>query len=443
MLKTALFGLAAATQAIALATIQAKGSKLFTSDGNQFYIKGIAYQLTEDDPLAQGDQCKLDATLMKTLGANSIRVYHVDPTADHDACMSAFSDAGIYAWIDVDTFSTYILPDNPEWNETMYDAYASVIDAFHNYDNVAGFYVGNEVLTTGASSIAAPYVKAAARDMKAYRDSKGYRSIPVGYSAADIADLRPNLQNYLACGSNSSESLDFFALNAYEWCGQSDFETSGYTFLQQNASDYNIPIYFSETGCNTPKPRTFDDQAAILGSDMADSWSGAIIYEWIQEANDYGLISYGPSAAATATNAVGGYTRSGTPTPISPDFDNLSNHWKTLTPSGVSMSAYNPSASAPSCPAFTSGNWLVSGNVPLPTLGDAFKASGSSSGSSSGTSSGTVSASPSSSRAGTGGSSASAAPSSTGEAAAATSSAAAMRNGVPVIAQWAVWLGGR
>jgi len=35
----------------------------------------------------------------------------------------------------------------------------------------------------GNNSIAAPYVKAAARDMKAYRNSKGYRNIPVGYSA--------------------------------------------------------------------------------------------------------------------------------------------------------------------------------------------------------------------------------------------------------------------
>ena len=47
---------------------------------------------------------------MKTLGTNSIRVYHVDPDADHSGCMNAFADAGIYAMIDLDTFSTYILP---------------------------------------------------------------------------------------------------------------------------------------------------------------------------------------------------------------------------------------------------------------------------------------------------------------------------------------------
>lgn len=66
--------------------------------------------------------------------------------------------------------------------------------------------------------------------MKAYRDSKKYRNIPIGYSAADIAQLRPMLQNYLACGSNSSEALDFYSLNAYSWCGDSTFQQSGKAF---------------------------------------------------------------------------------------------------------------------------------------------------------------------------------------------------------------------
>jgi 1,3-beta-glucanosyltransferase GAS1 len=45
---------------------------------------------------------------MKQLGANSIRVYHVDAGADHSGCMNAFADAGIYLWVDMDSFKTYI-----------------------------------------------------------------------------------------------------------------------------------------------------------------------------------------------------------------------------------------------------------------------------------------------------------------------------------------------
>jgi Glucanosyltransferase len=45
---------------------------------------------------------------MKELGANAIRVYHVDPLADHTGCMQTFADAGIYLFVDMDSFKTYI-----------------------------------------------------------------------------------------------------------------------------------------------------------------------------------------------------------------------------------------------------------------------------------------------------------------------------------------------
>lgn len=179
-------------------------------------------------------------------------------------------------------------------------AFQAVLDEFQQYSNTAGVFVGNEVLTRGESSAkgvglwlsdtlhtangsaAAPYVKAALRDVKSYRDSKKYRKIPVGYSAADISELRPMLQNYLACGDDPSINADFFSLNVYEWCGSSTFKQSGYSILEQNASSYNIPIFISETGCREPRPRLFEDQASIFSKDMANTWSGAIVYEWVR-----------------------------------------------------------------------------------------------------------------------------------------------------------------
>lgn len=335
---------------------------------------GIAYQLVPDDPLIDETQCKLDAALMKSIGTNSIRTYHVDPSKDHTKCMNAFADAGIYLWLDLDTFDTQIEQNDPRWNGTQRDAFAAVMDEFQQYDNLAGFFVGNEVLTMPNGSIAAPYVKAAARDMKAHRDAKNYRKIPIGYSAADIATLRPMLQNYLACGSNASEALDFFSLNAYSWCGDSSYQTSGYNMLEANSSAYNIPIFMSETGCNTVRPRTFQDQTALYG-DMADTWSGSIVYEWIEEANDYGLVSYGEKVDPASPSAPpDGFPRSGTPIPVQPDFSNLGNVWKTLNPTGVKESAYTPSNSAPECPPMTSGAWEVNPTSALPTLGQTYNA---------------------------------------------------------------------
>lgn len=127
--------------------------------------------------------------------------------------MQSLSDAGIYLFVDLDTVGTYIEANDPAWTQSMYQAYSAVMDAFQSYDNTAGFFVGNEVMTTGNSSIAAPYVKAAARDMKAYRDSKGYRDIPVGYSAGkykvlhltEIADLTDSFHSR-HCGSEAESS---------------------------------------------------------------------------------------------------------------------------------------------------------------------------------------------------------------------------------------------
>ncbi|KAL9050300.1 MAG: hypothetical protein Q9162_006719 [Coniocarpon cinnabarinum] len=359
------------TVASAIPTISAKGQKFFDSNGAQFFIKGVAYQLTESDPLLDNDQCRADAKLMSDLGANAIRVYHVDD-GDHSGCMQTFSDAGIYVFLDLDTFNTYILEDDAFWNQTQLQAYSAVMDEFQAFDNLAGFFIGNEVIQMGNYSTAAVYIKSATRDLKAYRDSKGYRDIPIGYSHADISSLRPNLQNYLSCGTNNSVNIDFFGLNAYEWCGDNDFQGSGYATLQQQAMDYPVPIFLSETGCNKPEPRTFQDQTAVFGPDMDQTWSGAIIYEWIQEANGYGLVAY-DSALTAGTATIPGTAsipRSGTPLPVSPDYSNLKKVWASVTPSSVSANAYNPSMTNPPCPAYTSGVWEINGDASLPALGE-------------------------------------------------------------------------
>lgn len=294
---------------------------------------------------------------MASIGTNSIRVYHVDPTADHDGCMSAFASKGIYVWLDLDTFTTQIEQTDPAWTQSQFSSFSLVADVFQKYDNLAGFWIGNEVINTAAGSAAAPYIKAATTDIKRYIALQNYRPIPIGYSAADIAQLRPQLQNYLACGDDASESIDFFGLNSYEWCGQATYESSGYSNLQAMAEGYNIPIFFSETGCIVGGERTFADQAAIFGPEMVGTWSGAIIYEWVNETNGYGLVTY-PN----------GVIYSGAPIEIQPDYDNLANQWSSINPSGIAEASYSPSLSPPACPT-ASGGWLVNGNVPLPTLG--------------------------------------------------------------------------
>ncbi|EPE36554.1 (Trans)glycosidase [Glarea lozoyensis ATCC 20868] len=354
--RAAVVALAAISTVNAIPTISIKGSKFF-ADGKQFFLKGVAYQGTPDDPLVDTKQCQMDADKMKTIGTNSIRVYHINPWVSHDGCMKAFADAGIYIWLDLDTFNTSIKSTDPAWTEPQFIEFARVMDVMHQYDNLGGFWIGNEVIFTNANSNASPYVRAATADMKAYMALKKYRTIPIGYSAADIAELRPALQNYLACDPDPKNNIDFFGLNSYEWCGDSSYQTSGYANLQAMAKGYSIPIFFSETGCNQPANRLFTDQAAIFGPEMVDTWSGSIVYEWVEEVNKYGLVNYGPN----------GKIYGAAPIPIQPDFDNLAAQWKSATPAAIAESAYTPSLKAPACPSAT-GGWQVNGNIPMPTL---------------------------------------------------------------------------
>ena len=239
-----------------------------------------------------------------------------------------------------------------------------------------------------ADSGAAPYLLAAAADIKAYIKAKGYRQIPIGYSATDTAVLRPMLQDYVVCRPNETERLDFYSLNSYEWCGAvATYQTSGYSQLQAFAATYPVPIFFSEDGCNTVPPRDFNDQSAIFGPNMVNTWSGAIIYEWIQETNNYGLISYGPPQGSTVnegSTVIQGFVRQGTPTPVLPDFTNLQGQWATLTPTGVAKSVYASTAptTVPSCPAYTAGAsaWTVDPSAALPTIGAAGVSPGAASG---------------------------------------------------------------
>lgn len=70
------------------------------------------------------------------------------------------------------------------------------------------------------------------------------------------------------------------------------------------------------------------------------------------------------------TDALEGFQRSGTPTPISPDFFNLQTQWATLSPSGIKLSDYSDTKRpAPACPTPTVSGWEVDGDVALPSLG--------------------------------------------------------------------------
>jgi 1,3-beta-glucanosyltransferase GAS1 len=214
-------------------------------------------------------------------------VYALDPTVDHTDAMNLLADAGIYVIADLSAPSTSINRASPEWNDELYARYTSVIDNMANFTNVLGFFAGNEVSNAPNNTDASAFVKAAVRDMKAYIKQKNYRTIGVGYATNDDASIRVNMADYFNCG-DTADAIDFWGYNIYSWCGDSSYTESGYDVRTQEFSNYSVPAFFAEYGCNSVEPRPFTEVQALFGDQMSPVWSGGIVYMYFQEANDYG-----------------------------------------------------------------------------------------------------------------------------------------------------------
>ncbi|SCU78948.1 LAME_0A06546g1_1 [Lachancea meyersii CBS 8951] len=289
----------------ALPAIETVGSKFFNSEtGEQFFIKGIAYQPSYSleglrslgipmsdtkyiDPLASPEICLRDIPHLAELGVNTIRVYAIDPAQSHDVCMEALQENGIYVMLDLSEPDASISRDSPSWDVQVCQRYKDVIDAMHQYPNVLGFFAGNEVTNDNTNTDASPFVKASIRDMKEHIKKMNYRAIPVGYSTNDDVDTRENLAQFFSCGDAAA---DFYGINMYEWCGYSSFHSSGYDKRTQEFKNYPVPVFFSEFGCNLVRPRPFTEVEALYSKQMTGVWSGGLAYMYFEEENEYGLV---------------------------------------------------------------------------------------------------------------------------------------------------------
>ncbi|KAH8154826.1 uncharacterized protein LAJ45_01357 [Morchella importuna] len=314
---------------------------------DRFVMVGLAYQPAGAsgydpnsgvDPLSDADACLRDAAVMQKLGVNTIRVYNINPALNHDECVSIFNAVGIYLALDVNSplSGESLNRDDPasSYHSGYLTRIFSVVEAFKDYPNLLGFFAGNEVVNSVKSAQTVPqYIRAIQRDLKQYIAAHASRTIPVGYSAADDDTRRP-MWAYLTCGDDADSRADFYGLNSYQWCGDSTWETSGYQGLVTTFSNTSVPLFFSEFGCNTVRPRPFNEIAALYGDRMIDSWSGGLVYEYTQEPSDYGLVEISSDGDATLLE----------------DFDNLQKQYNgidiTLITSRSSLSA---SASPPTC----------------------------------------------------------------------------------------------
>ncbi|EEA27316.1 1,3-beta-glucanosyltransferase [Talaromyces marneffei ATCC 18224] len=334
-----------------------KGNAFFVGD-NRFYLRGVDYQPGGSsklvDPLADADACKRDIVKFIDLGLNTIRVYSVDNSLNHDECMKALADAGIYVVLDVNTPKYSINRADPEvsYNDVYLQYVFATVEMFSKYPNTLAFFSGNEVINDGPSSKAAPYVKAVARDIRMFLRKRGLRLVPVGYSAADVDTNRLQMAQYMNCGTDDERS-DFFAFNDYSWCDPSSFKISGWDQKVKNFTGYGLPLFLSEYGCNTNK-RQFQEVTSLYSTDMTVVYSGGLVYEYSEEGTNYGLVKI-----------------DGNDITEKEDYTALKDALK-KTPNPEGDGNYNSTGGANGCPAPDPPNWDVTNDslpaIPSPAL---------------------------------------------------------------------------
>ncbi|KAF4555706.1 1,3-beta-glucanosyltransferase gel1-like protein [Elsinoe fawcettii] len=274
-------------------TVTVRGNAFYAGD-QRFYIRGLDYQpggaSDARDPLADIDVCRRDLEYFRRLGINTIRVYTIDNTLNHDTCMSELAAAGIYVALDVNTplYSINRADPAPSYNPTYLQSVFATMDVFSKYNNTLLFFNGNEVINDPQTSNTAPYVKAVGRDMKQYRISRGLRPIPIGYSAADVEENRYESALYFNCGTDDQRS-DFFAFNDYSWCDPDEYPGSEWERKVDQYRNYSLPLFLSEYGCVTNE-RVFGEVAPLY-NEMTPVYSGGLVYEYTEEGNLYGIVS--------------------------------------------------------------------------------------------------------------------------------------------------------
>ncbi|PLN86099.1 Glucanosyltransferase-domain-containing protein [Aspergillus taichungensis] len=321
-------------------------------------MRGIAYQQEwtgkggdsdgkkYKDSMADPEGCKRDIPLLKELKTNTIRVYQIDPKADHKECMEMLDEAGIYVVADLSEPATSINRKDPKWNDDLYERYTAVIDELAHYTNVIGFFAGNEVTNDKGNTEASAFVKAAVRDMKQYIKKKNYRQMGVGYATNDDAEIRDNLVDYFYCGEED-ETVDFWGYNIYSWCGDSSFEKSGYDDVVKQFTGFSVPVFFAEYGCNLVKPRPFTEVKALYGDKMTPAISGGILYMYFQEDNEYGLVEIEDGKAKKLK-----------------DFESLKKQMEKVDPKGTTLDEYTAkNIELRQCPSI-SGTWKAHEKLP-------------------------------------------------------------------------------
>lgn len=307
-----------------LAPILPKGNRFFHSvTGEHFPIKGIAYYPRPNDgPLSISNSVdfytddyrslwEADIANFRRLGVNTIRIYAVDPSINHDNFMCALQEAGIYVILELlaDCEDCGIGPDEAPscYPNSLKRRGQFIINEFSKYSNLLLFSAGNEVTMHARNrtiSINAACQKKFIRDMRWYVDSCSAnpasslpRKVPIGMANWD--NQRMLQAQYFTCRTDPEdllENVEWYGLNTYQHCDPNATtvaQLGGWENVRGDFALLNlaVPVVITEYGCRErfasigvfEAQRNWLQVDAIYSPLYAATLAGAVVFEYSAE----------------------------------------------------------------------------------------------------------------------------------------------------------------
>lgn len=292
--------------------IHVEGKHLYKSDGTPFIVKGIAFPTPPENIGAQqnyGYDAKAWLAILhqlRSLGLefNTVRLYRLHPSVNYSEFFHGAADLGVYVIVPLTAAEGPGVLDRklaaPSCYKRKLFVYgARAVREYLHHPNVLAGMVGNEVMNDEKAWLAAPCIRAYARDLKLFMDTMvdegvAERTLPLIYAAQDSAtiggatvdkdEVMRLTVDYLSCAeegkgvavadvtgedSSSSEEFDSFSYNKFgqspidiygvnieSWCSSTqdfylnpDGTPGSYYSLWEALRNSSIPIIFSEMGC--------------------------------------------------------------------------------------------------------------------------------------------------------------------------------------------------
>ncbi len=299
-----------------------KGKRFFDSlSGSYFAIKGIAYYPRPNDgDLVESnsvdfftdeymDLWMADIEYMKQLGVNTIRIYAVDPSKNHDAFMCELKNAGIYVIIGLlaDCEGCGIGPDEAPscYPDSLKERGQFIINELSKYSNTLAFDAGNEVTLyarDGRIELNAACQKKFIRDMRSYINTCSNvtstilpRKVPIGMANWDFERDLQTL--YFNCESaDPLEKPEWYGINVYQHCDPAAVtadDLTGWIQLRDDFIRYNlpVPVVVSEFGCRERFPTIGEFEAqrnwlqigALYSAAYQEVFAGGVVFEYSAE----------------------------------------------------------------------------------------------------------------------------------------------------------------